>query len=95
MIQLHKDIQNTLQNGGADRYRAIHTGDVKQRPEEKRRVVDFMLPLTLNAQSSLLRLVHEIPGCKDCLKLMEEENEEKIGLRHFTKVYPMCTISFI
>jgi hypothetical protein len=77
-IQLQKDLLDTCKDGGACRSRAIYTGDVKQRPEKDRRIIDFMLPLRLNAQNSLLKLVHEIPGCKDCLKLMEEEKEEKI-----------------
>jgi hypothetical protein len=50
----------------ADRCRAIYTRDVKQRPEKDRRIINLMLPLRLNAQSSLLKLVHEISGHKDC-----------------------------
>jgi hypothetical protein len=33
MIQLHKYFPDTYKGGGADRNRAIYTGDVKQRPE--------------------------------------------------------------
>jgi hypothetical protein len=72
MIQLHKELPDMYKDIGVDRCRALYTGDVKQRPEKDRRIINLMLLLRLNAQSSLLKLVHEISGHKDCLKLMEE-----------------------
>jgi hypothetical protein len=72
MIQFHKDLPDMYKGRGADRCRAIYTGNVKQRPEKDRRIINLMLRLRLNAQSSRLKLVHEFSGHKDCLKLMEE-----------------------